>query len=215
MKKKFYAVVNGRKKGIFFDWATTKESIDGFKNAKYKSFENLDDAAKYIEENESGNISKKKNEIDIKQMLLKDSIDNIYSFFVDGSYNVRNKKIGYGIVCYKDSILEQISKSLSPSDSKKYGDSWNVAGEIFGTIHAIQYAIDKKYKVIKIYYDYEGIEKWVTNKWKANSNIAIMYKAFFDTLKNDDIEVRFQKVKAHSGIELNELADKLAKKAIF
>lgn len=42
-----------------------------------------------------------------------------------------------------------------------------------------------------------------------------MYKAFFDTLKNVDIEVRFQKVKAHAGIELNELADKLAKKAIF
>lgn len=62
-----------------------------------------------------------------------------------------------------------------------------------------------------MFYDYEGIEKWATGEWEANSAIARAY-VYQLQFKQDDIEIVFKKVKAHSGNTYNETADKLAKK---
>ena len=37
-KKKYYAVKIGKKPGIYQTWAQTKEQVDGFSGAIYKSF---------------------------------------------------------------------------------------------------------------------------------------------------------------------------------
>ena len=37
-KKKFYAVRNGRKTGIFLTWEECEQQVKGFKDAEYKSF---------------------------------------------------------------------------------------------------------------------------------------------------------------------------------
>ena len=58
-----------------------------------------------------------------------------------------------------------------------------------------------------------GIEKWATGEWKANKCGTKMYKAYFDSIK-DRLSVVFYKVKAHSGNEYNEEADRLAKNAL-
>ena len=42
--KKFYVVWNGRVPGIYETWNDCKAQVDGFENAKYKSFENLSEA---------------------------------------------------------------------------------------------------------------------------------------------------------------------------
>lgn len=59
-KKKFYAVQQGRKKGIFDTWDECKEQVNGFKNAKYKSFRTLEEAQKYlsVSEGSANNASK-------------------------------------------------------------------------------------------------------------------------------------------------------------
>ncbi len=44
MAKKFYAVKNGRKIGIFLTWNECKEQIDGFSSAVYKSFPTREEA---------------------------------------------------------------------------------------------------------------------------------------------------------------------------
>jgi ribonuclease HI len=43
---KFYVVWMGRKPGIYRDWIACKEQIEGFENAKYKSFESESEAEK-------------------------------------------------------------------------------------------------------------------------------------------------------------------------
>jgi ribonuclease HI len=43
---KFYVVWLGRKPGIYREWSECKEQIEGFENAKYKSFESLSEAEK-------------------------------------------------------------------------------------------------------------------------------------------------------------------------
>ena len=58
-----------------------------------------------------------------------------------------------------------------------------------------------------------GIEKWATREWKAKKNVSTDYILLFDQVSNG-IKVNFQKVKAHSGNEFNEIVDQLAKRAL-
>ena len=46
MAKKYYVVWEGLEKGIFNSWDKCKKSIQGVKNAKYKSFDSLEVAEK-------------------------------------------------------------------------------------------------------------------------------------------------------------------------
>jgi len=55
---------------------------------------------------------------------------------------------------------------------------------------------------------------WATGKWKAKTELTKKYKKLYDYYSKF-IEINFSKVKAHTGNTYNELADKLAKKAIL
>ena len=46
---KYYAVRCGRKTGIFTDWASCKEAVDGFPGAEFKSFKKESDALRYLD----------------------------------------------------------------------------------------------------------------------------------------------------------------------
>jgi ribonuclease HI len=79
---------------------------------------------------------------------------------------------------------------------------------------AIDWAIAKKRKTLYLHYDYTGIENWAKGNWKTNRDGTRDYKRYYDSIK-DKLEVRFIKVKAHSGNDLNDEADQLAKDAIL
>ena len=79
---------------------------------------------------------------------------------------------------------------------------------------AIDYAIDKGYDEVHIFFDYEGIRSWAMGYWKTNIDATKDYKKFFDA-KKDKVEIHFHKVEAHTGDKYNELADSLAKKALI
>ena len=59
-----------------------------------------------------------------------------------------------------------------------------------------------------IHYDYEGVSSWAQGKWKTNIKLTKEYASF---VKESDINIKWIKVKAHSGDEYNEIADSLAK----
>ena len=53
MSKKYYAVKNGRKPGIYRTWDETKNQVDGFSSPVYKSFKTLAEAKDFM-----GGVSK-------------------------------------------------------------------------------------------------------------------------------------------------------------
>ena len=66
---------------------------------------------------------------------------------------------------------------------------------------------------MKVNKPYQGIEKWCTGDWKTTKPGTTKYKEYYDSIKAR-LDVRFVKVKGHSGDKYNDRADKLAKTAL-
>lgn len=213
-KQKYYAVKNGKINGIFLTWNDCKNMIHGYKNASYKSFEDPHEAVEYLISNNSTIlIDDDKVDGDIERENTSDSgKSDIIEAYVDGSFDLSSHSYGSGGVLIKNGkVIDTFSKKGTNKDNVSMR---NVAGEIEAAMIAMQYCYDKDYKNLRIYFDYNGIEKWCTGEWKANKLGTKKYKEFCDEIKKK-VNISFQKVKAHSGVEFNELADKLAKESIF
>lgn len=131
--------------------------------------------------------------------------------FVDGSFNPKNMTYGYGGFLYDQKGKKHVIQGHG--DDPEWSRMRNVAGEIMGVIEAVKLAKELKMKQITIFYDYEGIEKWITGKWRRKKPQTKAYADFIWSMMNSGLNIFFSHVKAHSGIAENEEADQLAKLA--
>lgn len=193
---KYYAVRKGYKTGIFNNWEECKSYIYGVSGAEYKSFNNEQDAMDYL--------NNKTEYINTEVKTDK----NTAIAYCDGSYDNNTQRFAYGVVIMHDNQTTEFSQAFDAFDTGR-----NVTGEIFGAMKAMQYCLDNNIKSLDLYYDYAGIEAWATGSWKAGKELTKRYVKFYEALKNK-LDVNFIKVQAHTGVELNERADKLAKAAL-
>ena len=168
--KKYYAVKKGRKAGVYLTWPECQKQVIGYKGAVYKSFDNMEDAYGFL----NNNKFRKKNI---------ESVDGVYAY-IDGSFDRAYKIYGSGVV-----IVDGENK------------------------YQFKHAGDKEIPEITIFYDYEGIESWVTGEWKANLDYTKNYVEYARRASTK-VKLHFIKVRAHTGVELNELVDSLAREAI-
>jgi len=195
MIKKYYAVRAGRKPGIYRTWEETKEQVHGYQGAIYRSFKTLEEAKKFINP-----------EVTSDKATANDTV----IAYVDGSFEKKTERYSFGAVLIQNNeIIQTLSRV---GNTPKYQSSRQIAGEVFGALHAIHWAIKHQYKKIIVHYDYLGIEKWALGEWKANKDVSKDYVATYRKLA-PKIDIQFVKVKAHSGVEYNELADQVAKDA--
>lgn len=213
MAVKYYAVKKGFKTGIFNTWNECKQVVNGYSGAIYKSFSTLKEAQEYL-----GDVDRQVNVVIDKDIVddnnnknnSNDSNINRPFAFVDGSFNIATHVYGYGGFIEHDGIRDYIQGSGKEPDMASMR---NVAGEVLGSMQAIKKAIELGLLQLDIYYDYMGIEMWANGLWKRNKKGTIEYYNYINSVK-DKIDLRFIKVKGHSGVEGNELADKLAKEAV-
>ena len=215
---KYYAVKIGRKRGIYKSWDECKKQVNGYSNAQFKSFKTLEEAEVYMgmRKKEKKQPPKKveltANVFDTdKRIVINRAIINrtdTLTAYVDGS-NINDKIYGFGVVALDHGIV--IFEEYGSGKDDGMRTMRNVAGEIIGAMEAVKYAKMYGYKLVKIYYDYKGIEMWVTGGYKAKNPYTQYYRDF---MNSQGIKIEFHKVKAHSGVKYNERADVLAKMAV-
>lgn len=197
MAKKFYAVKKGRNTGIFQTWDQCKASVSGYSGAQYKSFSTLEEAREYLEDGKASPTGSPNQE------------EDACTAYVDGSFDQGKNAYSYGCILLFQGQRTEMSQAFYGGEDVSMR---NVAGELEGAMAAMNFCEERKISILHLYYDYQGIESWATGEWKRNKPGTIRYKKFYDELKN--VKVIFHKVKGHSGVELNEAVDRLAKAAL-
>ena len=129
--------------------------------------------------------------------------------YVDGSFNVGTGVYSFGCVFLPEdgSVRVMCGSGNDPENAKQR----NVTGEMLGAMNAVLCAMKSGYKVIDIYYDYQGIECWVTGAWKSKNDLTRSYAMSMKGWMSK-IDIRFHKVEAHTGVKYNEIADEMAKR---
>lgn len=194
-KKKYYAVRQGRRVGIFRSWDECKAQVDGYSGTEYKSFLTEKEAKAYITGTEP---------------IISNDTSNGAIAYVDGSYLHSQKKFSFGAVIIYNGEEKHFKAAFSDNT---LASMRNVAGEIKGAEFVMRYCVENDISHVDIYYDYEGIEKWCNGAWQANKDGTKAYKRFYDEC-SEKISISFHKVKGHSGNKYNDLVDSLAKSAL-
>ena len=213
-KKKFYAVKQGRKTGIFLTWDDCKKQVMGYPGAIYKSFGTREEAEAYLGVT-GAQTDQKDREAGITRSVSSgnnksENTENAVEIYVDGSYHAATKEFSYGMVVLVDGKEEKFSQKMTDPELAQMR---NVAGEIKGSEAAMQYALDHKIPSIIIYHDYQGIASWCNGDWKANKPGTIAYRVFYREASRK-IKIQFRKVKGHSNDKYNDMVDQLAKEAL-
>lgn len=197
-KKSWYAVRKGRSPGLYRTWAECQRAVTGYPGAAFKGFYTKEEAEAYLAGRAAGE------ETEAAGGGLVAYVDGSYAPFLPDRY-------AYGAVFLYEGKVETEGKRVIDRENAAMR---NVAGEVAGARRAMEVCLARGIAVLDLYYDYAGIERWCTGEWQANRPGTKALRAYYDSIR-DRLAVHFHKVKSHTGVRYNELADKLAKEALF
>lgn len=211
----YYAVSKGRERGIYTSWEECNRQVHGYSGCKFKKFQTKSEAQNYLNQGEINNEGKKKtstkNDQCPKQTVITQLQKSEMVAYVDGSNPGNDSSFSWGVVTFSRKFGKV--KLNGRSTNQQLSQYRNVAGEIFSAIEAVRFALNNKMTIITIHYDFVGIENWATGTWRARNPLAKSYKDFINSIEKM-IDIRFVKVKSHSGNTFNNEADRLAKLAV-
>lgn len=198
---KFYGVRRGRITGVFDNWEACRKQVFQFPNAEYKSFPTWEEAQQFVRSGQAHHPNQT-----TKTNIIPNSTIDVW---VDGACFPQangSMRIGWGVLITKggQEVFRDKGNDIPP-------EAWvhrNVAGEIWAILKALAWCQANQVTGITIHFDYQGLENWVTGAWKTKLPFT---QAYAHAVRKAGIKIRWEKVKAHSGIPENELVDKLAK----
>lgn len=155
-KKKFYVVWEGHRPGLYSDWNNCKKQIDGYKSAKYKSFESLLEAEKALKAGWQDYVGKSK--ISKPKLSEKDWID-LVGLPEKGSLTVDAACAGNpGKMEYRGVDLDRGKEYFKLGPFK---NSTNNVGEFLALVHALALIKSGKVNFTTVYSDSKIAMAWV------------------------------------------------------
>lgn len=194
--KKYYAVFNGRKTGIFSTWQECEEQITGFSGALYKSFKTRGEAEEALEAARQTSVfpkePEKKKRKPTKTITSSTDVVIMDSVCVDAACSGNPGAVEYkGVHTATHEVLFQ--KRPIPHGT-------NNIGEFLAIVHALAYLKNQE-KDIPIYSDSEIAILWVKNR-KVKTKLK----------RNEDSEEIFNLVdRALTWLENNDYTNPILK----
>ncbi|MDR3185812.1 MAG: ribonuclease H family protein [Christensenellaceae bacterium] len=200
--RKFYAVKKGIHRGVFKTWPECQLAIKGYLHPEYKSFKTEIAAKAYL----TGKDFIFENDIFPRLSLGKICI------YTDGSFDNVTFFYSYGavIVLSDSDTIELCGKG----NNNEFLTSRNIAGEAFGVIVALWWAIKNKYDKVSIFHECPNLRQWASAEWSAKTPLSLYFQNFICQLK-DIIDIEFVETKGHSDNKYNEIAHNLSRYAFI
>ncbi len=198
---KFYGVRYGRTTGVFESWDACRKQVYKFPGAEYKAFPTREEASAFV--------SHRSPLTETNQITSKTLPHSSTEIWVDGSCIPQSNGslcIGWGLLVKQDG--EEVYRAKGNNIPPEASSHRNVAGEIFGILKALEWCQAHGISEVTIYFDYQGLESWVTGAWRTKLPFTQLYA---QRVTASGITIHWQKVKAHSGVLENEIVDQLAK----
>lgn len=221
-KKKYYAVVRGRKPGIYHEWfgpGGAEVQVKGFPKARFKGFPSMQEAKSWM----AKPLSNTRPEIRSTQQSDSRRSSNplppqkvgAITIYTDGGCLNNPGPGGYGVVMFDGNQSKELSGGFRLTTNNRM--------ELTACIVALK-AIPENSSVV-LYSDSKyvvhGITKGWAERWRANAWMRTKH----DPAVNPDLweelleliesrHVQFKWVKGHVGIKENERCDALAKEAM-
>ena len=222
---KFYVVWRGRKPGIYTTWDDCRAQTDGFPNARFKSFPTKGQAEQAYSRKPSNQRSPGPGaRVPRSPAAVMDDIKAFnWAFFCDGGCYPNPGPSGTGLAIYHRGDL----KALWAGGHEPEGT--NNRAELFGLLQAFRHAAElrdaglltpgqRAVVCCDSQYAIDCVTKWCKGwqkrGWKTQSGDPVKNQDLIEQASqhldglSDLVSVR--KVKGHSGVEGNELADQLA-----
>ncbi len=196
---KYYAVRHGRSPGIYTSWEECRNQVYRYPGAEYKAFPTREEAETFLQSSRS----------ESKTCSPSNPATTPIQIWVDGSCLAHpdgTLRLGWGMLVKKDG--KEIHRAFGNEIPSEAIEHRNVAGEIFAVKKALEWCRKTGIAEVTLYYDYQGLEKWVTGKWKTKLPFT---QAYAQAVHQSNITIHWVKVLAHSGNPENELVDQLAK----
>ena len=225
-KKQYYAVVKGRKPGIYRTWfgaGGAAEQVQGIDDARYRGFYTEEEMALWLQglpqevlKQEAPELARFAAEFENGQSSQEDEIKALLDLgkvvvFTDGSADTQTRRGGYG------AVIRDGKKRMELSGG--YRGTTNNRMELTAVIKALE-TLKKKSDVV-VFSDsqyvvramMEGwVDNWRVNGWARDKGQKLMNADLWQQL---DIlcakhTVMFEWVRGHSGTRENERCDRLA-----
>lgn len=140
---------------------------------------------------------------------------NVIELYTDGSFDrISGRCSGAYIAVEGGQILFCGTVKVTKPE---YKESWNVSAELLTALLAVVMTADIVHAdnfELTVVHDYEGVSKYVSGPkpWNARSLVSRLYTQGIGQFRqaHGGIDLRFRKVRGHSGDRFNEMADRLA-----
>ena len=125
-----------------------------------------------------------------------------------GYFEQQKRRYSHGVIMIDDK--QQEHEICGSGMNEKYLESQNLAGEIFGVLNAMDWAVSNGFSKLMIYCQNEQLAKWLTGEEKAESRAAKMLSIIFTTKYAAllQITVQHQKIQSENLGKAVELANK-------